>query len=476
MTFVSIEFLIFAAIVMPLYYCLQRQWQNALLLVAGYVFYGWWDFRFLGLLALSTLWDFCCAIAISNAQSLRTRKLLLITSLTFSLCLLGFFKYFNFFVESAVALFNAFGYEPYVPLLNVVLPVGISFYTFQSMSYTIDVYKGVTAPCRNFLTFAAFISFFPQLVAGPIERAAHILPQFESPRRVTCDNVSQGFLLILLGVFKKLGVADALAPMVDLFFTYPQTFSGLTLLIGIYFFTIQIYCDFSGYTDIARGVAKLLGFELMVNFNQPYFATSITEFWRRWHISLSTWLRDYLYIPLGGNRFGTYNTYRNLMLTMLIGGLWHGASWCFVIWGFLHGLFLTIHKLVLDFRENRRTVPKINPSVFGRIIAMIATFHLVAFAWIFFRAGNLEKALLYCKGILYWQSGEFWLGAIDLARAIILVAILFIIDLSQFRASDHLLFLRWKWWQQAMLYSAAIIALLTCGGLNEDVPFIYFQF
>ena len=326
MVFNSFVFAAFLPIVLLVYYRLSHRAQNAWLLAAGLLFYGWWDWRFLGLLGITTVLDFVSSNQIDRAIDPKVRRRWLLASLTGNLVILGFFKYFNFFVDSAVGVLGALGVEAHAPALRILLPIGVSFYTFQEMAYTIDVYRRDLKPSRSLLNFALFVCYFPQLVAGPIQRARDLLPQIEQPRRVTGEQVRAGVQLIFIGLFKKVVVADALAPMADAHFNQPSAFSGASLLLGLYLFAIQIYCDFSGYTDIARGVSKLLGIELAINFRQPYFATSITEFWRRWHISLSSWLRDYLYIPLGGNRGTTVQTYRNLLLTMLLGGLWHGAQ------------------------------------------------------------------------------------------------------------------------------------------------------
>jgi alginate O-acetyltransferase complex protein AlgI len=357
MLFNSFVFVLFLAIVLPVYYALSHRWQNRFLLVASYVFYGYWDWRFLGLLAISTVLDFALALLIAGTDSPRRKKRRVALSVVVNLGILGFFKYFDFFVDSAAVLLESAGLQANLPMLRVVLPVGISFYTFQSMAYTIDVYRGIQPPTRNLLDFALYVAYFPQLVAGPIERASRLLPQIQSPRRVGQAQWERGAQLILWGYVKKVAIADGLAPYADAVFRDPSSFSGLSLWLGVYCFAVQIYCDFSGYTDIARGVSQLLGIELMENFRQPYLSRNITEFWRRWHISLSTWLRDYLYVPLGGNRRGPAMQYRNLMITMLLGGLWHGAAWTFVVWGGLHGLFLATHKYMTRGRKIGQEAP-----------------------------------------------------------------------------------------------------------------------
>src|SRR3972149_1993846 len=345
MLFNSSTFLIFFVVVYTLYLLLQKRLkaQNALLLVASYIFYASWDWRFLSLLLLSTTVDFFIAKAIGSTDDLTPagkarRKTLLACSILFNLGVLGFFKYFNFFSESFIGLLNLFSMKADLITLNIVLPLGISFYTFQEMGYTIDVYRKHMKPTHNPFNFALFVAFFPHLVAGPIQRAESLLLQLERPRRITIEQVNTGLFLILWGLFKKVVIADNVREVANLIFNNYTNYSGLDIVIGGLAFAVQIYGDFSGYSDIARGIARLMGFELMVNFRLPYFALNPTDFWQRWHISLSTWLRDYLYIPLGGNRKSNLITCRNLFLTMLLGGLWHGASWNFVIWGAYHGL------------------------------------------------------------------------------------------------------------------------------------------
>lgn len=515
MVFNSLSFAIFFPLVLGAYYLIDRKAQNLWLLAASCVFYGWWDARFLLLLAFSTVVDFYCAQRIAASTAERTRKRFLQASLISNLTILGFFKYFNFFVTSADDALHALGVNAWSPVLRIVLPVGISFYTFQAMSYTIDVYRRHIPPCRSFATFALSVCYFPHLVAGPIQRASYLLPQLESERRVRWVNIQEGITLIAVGLFKKVGVADAVAPLVDLRFATPQLYGWSDLLLAVYLFAIQIYCDFAGYSDIARGVSKCFGIELMLNFDHPYFSTSITEFWRRWHISLSTWLREYLYIPLGGNRGGVVKTYRNLMLTMLLGGLWHGANWTFVIWGGLHGAYLAGHKVLLARRSllaSSRRVPEpatvaAFASVSGAPVSMsqsdgysttpaiatperpawrtwltsavkaLVTFHLVCLAWIFFRADSLSLAARYLERLIsFAPAGELetlnWLGA----RTTILLAGLLCIELPQRFTGRQTVFAEWHWSARALVYSALIVVILVCGGVDANVPFIYFQF
>ena len=343
MFFNSLQFAVFFLIVYGLYLNLPHRLQNRMLLVASYVFYGAWDWRFLSLIAISTVIDFYCGQAMHKSTSDSRRKRFLLISLTANLGMLGFFKYFGFFSESLSLLFSEFGVNLDPITLNIVLPVGISFYTFQTLSYTIDIYRRDMKPCKDFLDFALFVSFFPQLVAGPIERARRLLPQLTKPRHIDLKLVSGGIYLIAWGLFKKIVIADNLGVYVDSTFANVEFANG-EVLIAVLAFAFQIYCDFSGYSDIARGLARMLGIKLMLNFNLPYIARNPSDFWRRWHISLSTWLRDYLYLSLGGNRKGNRRTYVNLFTVMLLGGLWHGAAWNFVLWGAYHGLLLGIHR------------------------------------------------------------------------------------------------------------------------------------
>lgn len=392
MLFNSFTFWIFYAIVFALYYRLRRRGQNVLLLIASYLFYACWDWRFLGLIVVSTLIDFSVARGLAATDHPQRRKLLLTLSIIANLGILGFFKYYGFFAAELDRLFQAIGVPMMLPTLSIILPVGISFYTFQTMSYTIDVYRGDCKPSSDLLDFAVYVSFFPQLVAGPIERASTFLPQVQSARIATPEHFKKGLFLILIGLFRKVVIADNMAPIVNAVFATPVAeLSGLEILLGVYAFAFQIYGDFSGYSAIARGVANWLGFDLMTNFNMPYFAVSPSDFWRRWHISLSQWLRDYLYIPLGGNRGGSWFTYRNLMLTMVIGGLWHGAAWTFVVWGAFHGLILCAYRPL----ESRETILRLqrHPLSWERLFRMVVMFHLICVSWLLFRAESMTQVV-----------------------------------------------------------------------------------
>ena len=406
MLFNSIEFLLFLPTIFILYWFVfnkNLKYQNTLILVSSYVFYGWWDYRFLSLIFLSTIVDYVIGLSISNQSSKKKQKSLLWGSVLFNLSVLGFFKYYNFFVDSWVELFSSLGYEiKSIWTLNFILPVGISFYTFQTMSYTIDIYRKKVEPTKDFISFASFVSFFPQLVAGPIERASNLLPQILKKREFQYDQVIQGLKLILWGMFKKVVIADSLAPIVDDIFSNYQDFGGGTLWLGAIYFSFQIYCDFSGYSDIAIGTSKLLGFELMSNFKFPYFSRNIGEFWRRWHISLSTWFRDYLYIPLGGSQEGKWKSIRNIFIIFLVSGFWHGANWTFIFWGLFHSiLFLPTFM----FNKNRNYTSSIIaantllPSL-KEFISVGTTFLLVTIGWVFFRSESIGDSFSYLTSMI----------------------------------------------------------------------------
>ena len=497
MVFNSLTFAVFFLCVYACYLLTMRRLvlQNAMLLAASYIFYGWWDWRFLSLLAGSTIVDYTVARVLDRRTSAgasaggpgpyryshRTRKVIFLISLAANLGLLGVFKYFDFFATSAAAGLKAIGLPVQPTLLHVILPVGISFYTFQTLSYTIDVYRGAIRAHRRLLDFALFVAFFPQLVAGPILRASDFLPQVARPRRVRLQDVYEGGFLIFAGLFKKVFVADNLALIVDRVFAQPQDQGGGAMLVGVYAFAFQIYCDFAGYTDIARGCGRMMGFRMPLNFNLPYLASNPVDFWRRWHISLSTWLRDYLYIPLGGNRKGRRRTYINLMLTMLLGGLWHGAAWTFVAWGAYQGLLLITYK-ALQPRIARlwERVPRRLEKT-ARALAVVGFFHLVCLGWLIFRAGSLEQVWFMLDRILTPWPWYLLAGVHSLVntRAVLLVAFaaaIVVMDLDQRRRGDDpLAILRRPAVQRSLIYAAMFFAL-TWYGVQDERAFIYFQF
>jgi len=460
MLFNSLTFGVFFALLLPAYFALRDRLraQNALLLVASYLFYGWWDWRFLGLVAASTGVDFLAARAIADGPAER-RKAWLFASLAMNLGALGVFKYFDFFSESMVALLESIGLHPDPVLLEVTLPVGISFYTFQTLSYTIDVYRGQAKPCRRIDDFALFVSFFPQLVAGPIERAPRLLGQIGALRKFSPGQVEVGTWLIVWGLFKKMVIADRLAPMVNEAFGM-RVSPGLDVLLGALAFTFQIYCDFSGYTDIARGIAKVLGFDLSLNFRIPYLALSPSDFWRRWHISLSSWLRDYLYISLGGNRGGKSKMYRNLLLTMLLGGLWHGAAWNFVLWGLYHGLLLILYR---PFEARVRQMPW---------LAWPVMFVFTVIGWIIFRAPDMESLTWMFANLGVMPSASSVRTAV---KVLGLISPLLIAWFFQGRSGDLTIVHRLPLWARILLY-VGVALLIAIYGMRNQTEFIYFQF
>ena len=403
MLFNSIDFAIFLPIIFILYWFVTNKklkTQNLLIVISSYIFYGWWDWRFLSLILFSTIVDFLIGISLSKQEKQTKRKILLWTSILVNLGFLGFFKYYNFFLDNFTTAFSFFGQDIQANSLNIILPVGISFYTFQTLSYTIDVYKRNLEPTKDFIAFSAFVSFFPQLVAGPIERATNLLPQFYKKRHFDYAKAVDGMRQILWGLFKKIVIADNCAQYANIIFNNSSEYSGSTLVLGAIFFSFQIYGDFSGYSDIAIGTSRLFGFNLKQNFAFPYFSRDIAEFWRRWHISLSTWFRDYLYIPLGGSRGGTWIKIRNVFIIFIVSGFWHGANWTFIVWGALNALFFLPIFITNNNRNNIDTVAKGKylPSI-KEFLLILLTFGLTTFAWIFFRAENIGHAISYIVAI-----------------------------------------------------------------------------
>jgi alginate O-acetyltransferase complex protein AlgI len=479
MLFNSLEFAIFLPIIFILYWFVLKnslKGQNLLLLIASYIFYGWWDWRFLSLIVFSSIVDYTVGLKLAKTETSHKRKVLLILSLITNLGLLGFFKYYNFFIDSFVDVVSVFGFHPSPNTLNILLPVGISFYTFQTLSYTIDIYRKQLEPTKDTLSFFAFVSFFPQLVAGPIERASSLLPQFMKSRRFSYKKGSQGIRLILWGLFKKMVIADNAAILVNDIFTNYETQSTLVLLAGAFYFALQIYGDFSGYSDIARGTAKLFGFELMINFRVPYFSRDIAEFWRRWHISLSTWFRDYLYIPLGGSRRSKKIVVRNTMIIFVVSGFWHGANWTFIIWGALNALFFLPLLLVKRNRRNLDTVAegRIFPNL-KELIQMGLTFSATSLAWVFFRAENVSQAFGYFQSML--QNNLFPENFYFFPPSMLLLIVLFLLlEWFIFRHDNALERISAKpAYIRHMAYVAcAMIILFFTPSVAQD--FIYFQF
>jgi D-alanyl-lipoteichoic acid acyltransferase DltB (MBOAT superfamily) len=478
MLFNSIDFAFFLPIVFFFYWFITAKnlkLQNFLIVFASYFFYGWWDWRFLSLILFSTIIDYSIGLALAKEKSISKRKILLLISIFVNLGLLGFFKYFNFFLGNFIKAFSVFGFEIETNSLNVILPVGISFYTFQTLSYTIDIYKQKLLPTKDFIAFSAFVSFFPQLVAGPIERATHLLPQFYKKRTFVYENAVDGLRQMLWGLTKKIVIADNCARYANTIFNNSSNYSGITLVLGTFFFAFQIYGDFSGYSDIAIGTSRLFGFNLSRNFAFPYFSRDIAEFWRRWHISLSTWFRDYLYFPLGGSRVGNFYKIRNVFVIFIVSGFWHGANWTFIVWGMLNAIyFLPLllsnrNRNNLDIAAKGRFLPTIK-----EFFSITKTFLLSSLAWIFFRAEDLSHSYNYISKI--FSTSLFEAPEIFPKRIIMLVFIFVIIEwlgreqeyaIAQLNKSFSRP-IRWG------IYYLLILVILGWGA--EQQEFIYFQF
>ncbi len=481
MLFNSIDFAIFLPIVFFLYWYIVRKnlkLQNLLIVAASYVFYGWWDWRFLSLIMISTLVDYFVGRGMHKEENQNRRKVLLWTSILVNLGFLGFFKYYNFFLDNFITAFTFFGGEIKANSLNVILPVGISFYTFQTLSYTIDVYRKKLEPTKDFIAFAAFVSFFPQLVAGPIERATNLLPQFYKKRNFDYVQAADGMRQILWGLFKKVVIADNCAEYANQIFNNSGDYSGSTLVLGALFFAFQIYGDFSGYSDIAIGTSRLFGFNLMRNFNFPYFSRDIAEFWRRWHISLSSWFRDYLYIPLGGSRGGTWMKIRNTFIIFIVSGFWHGANWTFIIWGALNAIYFLPLMLTKNNRKNIDIVAKGKylPSIKDALL-MLLTFVLTLFAWIFFRAENIAHAFQYISDIFSHPHTFFVIQKFAQYKTILILSLVFLLFEWFGREQEYALAkinTRVKAPLQYVIYYLIIVAIFWFGG--QEQQFIYFQF
>ena len=473
MLFNSFVFWIFFLVVIALYRLLPHKGQNRLLLLASYIFYGYWDYRYLTLIVISTIIDYFVAININSTTNITIKKRMLLISILANLGMLAFFKYYNFFSSEMAELLTLINIPVSLPVLNIILPVGISFYTFQTMSYTIDVYRGKTTPTKHFFDFALYVSFFPQLVAGPIERSYKLLPQILEKRPQLKEDCVEGLYHILIGLFKKVVIADNMAPIVNHVFSRPVSdLTGPEIIIGIYAFAFQIYGDFSGYSSIAQGIAKWMGFNLSWNFKMPYFAASPSDFWQRWHITLSSWLRDYLYVPLGGNRKGHYFTLRNLLLTMLLGGLWHGAGWTFIAWGFYHGILLIIYRL-FEFRQEGK--PRTN--MYHRVskgLRIIIFFHLICVSWLLFRAESFQQVLDMTTVILTnYEFNEFFVYSATML--LFFVTPLMILEYWIEKSGDLLKVIHTHWIIRTAIYTYFLVMLWIFPPLTNQT-FIYFQF
>jgi D-alanyl-lipoteichoic acid acyltransferase DltB (MBOAT superfamily) len=482
MLFNSLDFAIFFPIVFIFYWFVTSRnlkFQNLLVVTASYVFYGWWDWRFLSLIIFSTVVDYAVGQKLRVEEIQRKRKIFLWISILVNLGFLGFFKYYNFFLDNFISAFSFFGAEISASSLNVILPVGISFYTFQTLSYTIDVYKRKLEPTRDFIAFSAFVSFFPQLVAGPIERATNLLPQFYSKRTFNYAKATDGMRQILWGLFKKVVIADNCAEYANLIFNNSADYSGSTLVLGAVFFAFQIYGDFSGYSDIAIGTSRLFGFNLMRNFNFPYFSRDIAEFWRRWHISLSTWFRDYLYIPLGGSRGHISKKVRNTFIIFIVSGFWHGANWTFIFWGALNAIYFLPLLLTKNNRNNLEIIAhgrRFPPA--KEFLKLLLTFGLTLLAWIFFRAENIRHAFSYISEIFSISAFEVpkFSGMGDALITIILTVFFVLIEWLGRENQYAIEYLGYKWKRplRYAVYYSIFIAILWFGGKEQE--FIYFQF
>lgn len=468
MLFNTLDFFLFLFITLLTLSFGSKKFKKLSLLSISYIFYSFWDVRFLSLILISTVVDYFIGIKISKNNENKKRKFLLFFSLFVNLSILGFFKYFNFFAESFSSLFSIQNNYS----LNIILPVGISFYTFQTISYTFDIYNKKLKPTTSFIDFANFVSFFPQLVAGPIERAKNIIPQLSNFNGITFKNLKISICLIFIGYIKKVLISDNIAPYVDYNFLNFQDLDSFFALSGLIFFSFQIYFDFSGYTDIARGIAKLFNIDLMINFKQPYFSKSPSDFWNRWHISLSTWLRDYLYIPLGGNRSGKVRTYINLMITMLLGGLWHGASWNFIVWGFLHGIYLIIYRFL--FNGNHFIIPRISTSL-NDFINIIFIYIIVLLTWIPFRSPDINTSIEFVSHIINWVG---YIDKSELLIIIYLVIALLVIDLPSYLLKNELFLLKLPKWilNPIFVIGFILIFIFLLSNFNDPKPFVYFQF
>lgn len=471
MLFNSIEFAIFLPIVFILYWALRKhfRFQLYILLVASYIFYGWWDWRFLSLIIFSSGIDFLIGKRLGTLTAESKRKMLLGLSLLTNLGLLGFFKYYNFFSESLSEAFTFFGKEIPTGRLDIILPVGISFYTFQTLSYTIDVYRRKLEPTDDWLAFFGFVSFFPQLVAGPIERASHLLGQFQKPRIFDYSFAVSGIRLIIWGLFKKIVIADNAAFMVDEIFLDYTNQSSLSLILGVVLFAFQIYGDFSGYSDIAIGLSRIFGFDLMLNFRFPYLAQNINDFWKRWHISLSSWFRDYVYIPLGGSRVSTWVSFRNVLIVFLVSGFWHGANWTFIIWGLIHGIlyvpffFMKPHQ---DLHEH---------SILKNLPKIFLTFTVVCLGWIFFRADSLSQAVNYI-GLMFTNEGSsnfiFEANKRKIILGIVMLCIMGMMIIEGYYESKQRKEVLLPSWSLVLI----VLFIFYFGGFKNHESFIYFQF
>ncbi len=484
MLFNSFEYIIFLPLTFFLYWFVFNKrliWRNLFLLIISYVFYGWWDWKFLSLIIISSTVDYVIGLKLGIVQHKSQRKILLLVSLFTNLGILFIFKYFNFFTDSFIIFLSYFGISINELTLKVILPVGISFYTFQTLSYTIDVYNKKIAPTTEIINFFAFVSFFPQLVAGPIERASRLLPQFNKKTIFNFNNAIDGLKLIVWGLFKKVVIADNCAVLVDRIFNHSQNYHGIVVVFGLFLFAFQIYCDFSGYSDIAIGTAKLFGFSLMINFRTPYFSRDIAEFWRRWHISLSTWFRDYLYIPLGGSKGKTTKVIRNIFIIFIVSGFWHGANWTFIAWGGLNAIYFVPLYLTKKNRQNTDIVAK-NQRLprYNEFLQMCTTFFLTCLAWLLFRSNDISQAYTLFLNMLSFDYNlliEFsFLSNGSISKLIIITVLIgFFIIVEWINREKNVVGINNYKYGNRLLYSIIVILIIHFGNFNNQ-SFIYFQF
>lgn len=473
MLFNSLQFAIFFILVYALYLTLNHRRQNWLLVIASCVFYSAWNWKFLFLMFLSISTDYYCSNKIFASDDQNVKKKFLFVSIFVNLTILAFFKYFNFFIESlSSVLLWLFPSTNFHPALNIILPVGISFYTFEAISYTVDVYRGVMRPAKNYWDYVLFVIYFPHLIAGPIMRAKDFLPQIISPRIIKSEQFYEGCFLTFWGLFEKIFVADNLAKIVDATFASSSPYEGGKVLIAAYAFAFQIFCDFDGYSNIARGLGKCMGFEITINFRLPYFATNPVEFWRRWHISLSSWLRDYLYIPLGGNQGSKLMTYRNLTMTMLLGGLWHGASWTFVIWGGFHGVLLIAHRILSQFFSKRESSALFDSKPWF-VIKVLFFFQLTCIGWLIFRATSVGQLNQMLTSICADPFQGIDLQGIR--NLVFFILPVLTVQIIQYYRDDLMAVLKWPILLRVLLYISMFYCLIL-GGAKSGGEFIYFQF
>lgn len=480
MIFNSLRFALFFLLVYSLYFSVNHKWQNRLLLAASYVFYVFWDWRFLSLLLITTTTDYFCGIKIDESEENGRKKLFLYISLIVNLSILGFFKYFNFFADNLQALLKTIGFSLQPHLLHIILPLGISFYIFRTLNYTIDIYWGQMKPERDYTNYALFVAFFPTLLSGPIDRARHFIHQITSPRKVTPDKFYEGCLLIFWGLFQKIVIADNLGKMVNPVFSAPPPYQGVLVLVSSYIYVFQLYCDFAGYSNMAIGLGKTLGFDVMINFNFPLFSTNIADFWRRWHISLSTWVRDYIYTPVFvgmGRLKGNSRLSCSLIITMTLLGLWHGAGWTFIVYGLYHGILLAVYQLIRP-RIVASAKPRNRISQNIRLIAKILfMFQIITAGFLIFRADSLTQVYEMLYGLLFNFniSAVYTLDRFLVFLAVFLSAGLIALEIVQFRKDDQLIVLKWSPFARTAFYAACFYLILFYG-VEGGSEFIYAQF